>query len=248
MYVVGYPRSGNTWLSYLLAYCLNVEFDDNDAPGVHPRGERIRKLVKGGLPHISYADRFGKILKTHNINNGTLKSERFVYIVRDVRDVMISYYHFKHDFQASRLNSNQSRNSYSHFINKFRAGLMQDQAETMEQFIASHLDLWCTHVRRAQQQSDCIMIHYEDLNQSTERTLLDLFHQLDVTIDRQVLTTALELFNFKTMSGREQGVTDNKSFCRSGMVNGWVGRLTPIELELIRSHAGHLMRQLGYDI
>jgi hypothetical protein len=248
MYVVGYPRSGNTWLSYLLAYCLNMEFDDNDNPGIHPRGEKIRNLVKGGLPHTSYANRFGKILKTHNINNRALQSEIFVYIVRDVRDVMISYYHFKHDFQASRLNSNRNRHSYSHFIKEFRARFVQDQTETMEQFIVSHLDLWCKHVRRAQQQSDGLKIRYEDLNQSAEGTLIDLFHHLDVKIDRQVLMTALELFNFKTMSGREQGVTDNKSFCRSGMVNGWVGQLTPIELEYIRSHAGHLMRQLGYDI
>ena len=54
MYVVGYPKSGNTWLCYLLAYCLNSKYDDMDDPGTHPRNEYQRRHVKGGLKHVTY--------------------------------------------------------------------------------------------------------------------------------------------------------------------------------------------------
>jgi len=54
MYVFGYPKSGNTWLCYLLAYCLNTEYDDLDEPDIHPGDEYQRSFVKGGLAHCSY--------------------------------------------------------------------------------------------------------------------------------------------------------------------------------------------------
>ena len=54
MYVVGYPKSGNTWFCFLLAFCLNAEYDDLDAPGIHPTNEYQRRYVKGGLAHPSY--------------------------------------------------------------------------------------------------------------------------------------------------------------------------------------------------
>jgi len=102
MYVVGYPKSGNTWFCYLLSYCLNAEFDDYDVPGVYPINESIRKCVNGKLKHKSYQGHLGKILKTHWLKPLHKTNEPIIYLVRDGRDVMVSYYHYEYGYKLSK--------------------------------------------------------------------------------------------------------------------------------------------------
>lgn len=65
MLVIGYPKSGNTWFCFLLAYCLNVPYDNLAAPGMHPRDEYQKSLVKGGLPHKSFMNITKGVWHTH---------------------------------------------------------------------------------------------------------------------------------------------------------------------------------------
>lgn len=233
MFVIGFPRSGNTWLCYLLAYCLNSGYDDFDDPGIHPRDARTRNYVKGGLSHTSYEPTLGKILKTHCLDHSLLNGEKFIYAVRDARDVMLSYYHYRRSFISAQKQAETEDD--------------REQSELTE-FIKMNLPLWVTHVQDAIAFHGCLTVKYEDLNRDTEVVLMQTFERLSVTVDEKVIQQAVKMFSFSSMSGREKGTEDNRSFYRSGIVNGWEKHLSAHQLDLICAGAGNIMRELGYKI
>ena len=87
--IVSYPRSGNTWVRFLLAnlleesrYPLSFQQMEERIPSIHQRKDwnRIRtipspRFIKSHMPYSS-------------------KYKKAIYIVRDGRDVMVSAYHY----------------------------------------------------------------------------------------------------------------------------------------------------------
>ena len=86
-FLVSYPKSGNTWVRFLLANLLYpneaVGFANINrllpAPGVSPR-----RFLKS-LPRP-------RILKSHEPFD--VRFRKVIYLVRDPRDVAVSEYHF----------------------------------------------------------------------------------------------------------------------------------------------------------
>ena len=248
MYVVGYPKSGNTWLCFLLAYCLNAEYDDLDAPGIHPTNEYQRRYVKGGLEHTSYQDRVGQILKTHRQDLPEISAEDLVvYLVRDGRDVMVSYYFFQNTyfnprnfpplkrflFQARQLLATNSKDKFP----------QQDFAS----FLRQYTDKWLTHISAWLERKPTAIIRYEDLKTNPHETLNRLFNQLNIQVDPEIIDRALHTFDFKQLAKRKEGEEDRKSFFRKGIVGDWQNHFSPSDLEYFQQKATTVMKQLGYE-
>ena len=87
VFIVGFPKSGNTWMQSLMAgvlYGIDTEFMPD-------------KLAQEIVPDVhgrKYYKRFGVInfFKTHHLPKPNYK--KVIYLVRDGRDAMVSYYHF----------------------------------------------------------------------------------------------------------------------------------------------------------
>lgn len=221
MLLLGYPKSGNTWIAYMLSYVFNTIYDDYDAPGLHPKRESIRKYVKGGLPHKSFERELGHVLKTHRQNIKS-RGERVVYVIRDPRDVMVSYFFYKKN-------------------------LMSQNADVdLHQFIKENLPEWTDHVNTWIDHAHAV-IKYEDATENLHRCLNQLCDDLGVTIDYDVIEKVKDQFSFKSMSGRDRGDSDNSSFYRKGVVGDWKTYFGESDTEYFSECAGGLMRQLGYD-
>lgn len=226
MYVVGYPRSGNTWLCYLLAYCLNAEYDDLDAPGVHPSNEYQRRYVKGGLSHQSFSSQVGRILKTHALQvrrDGT----PIVYIVRDGRDVMVSYYHYRYGTGKHQPLHEASPPSFSEFLKR-------------------HVPDWMHHVSQWIKRQPDILVRYEDLRAIPTEVLASLFLGLGIEVQGRIVREALEVFSFRKLSQRHPGEEDRGSFFRKGIVGDWVEHFSEDDLRYFKETAGALMYDLNY--
>ena len=248
MYVVGYPKSGNTWLCFLLAYCLNSEYDDLDAPGIHPTDEYQRRYVKGGFDRISYQTQIGKILKTHRQDLEEISlNDPVIYLTRDGRDVMVSYYFFKNTyFYAGNLPP------LKRLLFQARGLLNKNPkhqlgVQDFSCFLHQYTEEWVAHISTWLKRKPAAVIRYEDLKDNPQITLSQLFAQLDVQVSPKIIEEALHIFDFQQLSQRKEGEEDRKSFFRKGIVGDWQNHFSSQDLEFFNQKAGTVMSQLGYD-
>src|ERR1700740_2737717 len=86
IFVVGYPKSGNTWVQYLVAGLL-FGVDVRVAPDL---------LIQDLVPNLYYQKFYRRyfaptFFKTHDLPHPQYR--RVIYLIRDGRDVMVSYFH-----------------------------------------------------------------------------------------------------------------------------------------------------------
>lgn len=238
MFLVGYPRSGNTWACYLLAYCLNCKYDDYDDPGVHPRDEYQRKFVKGGLLHASFEGTMGGIFKTHALEIEHPAFRPLIYVIRDGRDVMVSYFHYKKEIIA-RPASGQQPPGNGHSDKQIQHGLFSG-------FVRKYTDEWVNHVDSWMKKSPDCIIKYENLLSDPVLTLKNIFETLDVDVHARVIRESLGIFDFQIMSGRKAGVENNDSFFRKGVSGDWKNYFIDDDLDYFYSKAKNILSEFNY--
>lgn len=208
VWLVSFPRSGNTWLNFLLAnlmvkYCrksvdFNIRTVHDIVPDIHYNKENIPEDL-GFYP-------FPRIIKSHA---GYLPDyKRVIYIVRDPRDVMVSYY----DYLTKKINGPNFKN-FSDFIKNRKYGL----------------PAWCKHLKSWMNKWD-IIIKYEDLKENSYTQLKRIlsFLKLDDIVDGDI-ELAIEKSSFENMQLKEkrEGFEGSKTFSknfvfvRQGKVGGW---------------------------
>jgi len=239
MLVVGYPKSGNTWFCYLLAYCLNAEYDDLDDPGVHPQSDYERQYVKGGLAHKSWQEQTGLILKTHR-KTVRPKGEPVVYLVRDGRDVLVSYFHYLQKFFPATFGRAVKGTIWSRL---FRFGRPQHE---FGGFLRCFAPKWADHVNYWLARNPDVLVRYEDLKKDPTCTLNTIFAGLGVEVAESVILEALDIFSFQKMSGRKEGAEDNKSFYRKGISGDWRNHFSAADLAYFDGKAARVMTELSY--
>ena len=91
IYVIGFPKSGNTWLARLLAEITQSEIESSNSVDSADNSAMRRR---GG--HL--------ICKQHDsVKEFSLEDVPIVYIIRDVRDVLVSAFFFNNRFVTEDL-------------------------------------------------------------------------------------------------------------------------------------------------
>ena len=210
VFISSYPRSGTTltqWILYLLAH--DGDTDPEHLTRVSPWFER--SLAIGEITAASL-ERFPspRVFKSHLPREWLPDGARYVYVERDVRDVLVSYYHFY--------------GAYLGFDGTFD--------EFYERFMAGHVQYgsWFDHVagwRAHAGDEDVCIIRYEDLlkgrRDSVERLAEFLgWERDDAWIERVVAESSFEamksresVFDHATALLLERGVSP-ESFLRAG--------------------------------
>lgn len=91
--VVGYPRSGTTWLARLILDLTQATTGAYVAPGPRLVPDHFRKNLRGPNKNIC-------VLRTHNTVEEQYPRDMFpwdftIFIVRDIRDIVVSFKHYK---------------------------------------------------------------------------------------------------------------------------------------------------------
>ncbi|MSU45582.1 MAG: hypothetical protein EXS42_00280 [Lacunisphaera sp.] len=247
-YLVSYPRSGNTWL----INCLTTLVD-----GVPGEAYTAYKLYTEhhGRPGESFT--FWCMprrrpdqpicVKSHDalpLFRSRHPAGPLVYIARDARDSLISYYFFKQAYptiDAEKLTFTQIKGQE---VVLSRSG--QDpvfQAEAFTQFLRTEAPLWAAHVREAKADHSMCFVTYEELKHRFIPTLTRIGDYLQLPLVKSyVEVDGVYNSDFKKMfSG------SNRDFFRRGEIGDWKNWFTREHARLLEELIGPDLRALGFE-
>ena len=217
VWVIGFPKSGNTWISYLCSYCLNLPFSNFGNPKESQQKSWIKELTRGGNDW-SPMEGYSSVKKTHKYPDQVpFKDSLVIYVIRDPRDVFVSYHYFMRSTNARML----GRARY------YLLGLL-GKHQQIKWFLSKwmqHVQLWTPHSQ--------VIVCYEKLLSNGSEYLNELLSVDPFFVDGTIVNQAYENFSFDKMSGgRKPGSEDQKSFFRKGISGDWQNHFSGEEAEL----------------
>jgi FkbM family methyltransferase len=233
--IVSYPKSGNTYLRFLVAnYISNGNATFANIHEIIPDGNKSNLLK-------SSASGYPIFYKTHKpISDGIGKA---IYVYRDPRDVSVSYY-----FYLKAKGSIPEDTDFEKFvIDYFLTG------KTYFGNWKEHIDYWLSF------KGDVLYISYEELLANPYRNLARVLKFSGIQIDKQRVVKACEKSSFEKMRADEkenrkaseehQTILDEKfKFTRKGKVGDWFSYYSNKLLKLVDAEYLKQIEKLHYPI
>jgi hypothetical protein len=206
---VAYPKSGGTWLRFLLASAFagrSMDFDvvSEFSPPVGYHRKAPQLLPAGG-----------RIIKSHEPYRAVVLGARprVLYLVRDGRDVAISYFHYLKRRGAAW-------HDLDEFIDPFLDGRVSPYGPWQ-----THVATWLTQIRRRPEHA--MVVRYEDMLTDTLGTLLAVNDHFDLRVEKERLTHAIEDSSVERMRQAERvsvrfgGATAASPLVRAAQSDQW---------------------------
>jgi len=245
-FLASYPRSGSTWLRFILFEVLSGE----DA-GFRKIEDRLPEImVHRGIPPILPGG--GRLIKTHEQYRREYK--KAVFLVRDVRDVFLSVYA---GFSAIGMVPLVSKGED---IDSFLLSFLEGKALAMGSW-HEHSRSWLESP--IAKDGNLMVIRYEDLRQNPEEMVGRLLQFVGITPDARLIRRAIENNTLQQMRkkedkakeagehsillGRRTSSEEGSRFVRNGAVAGWRGKLTDAQLKIIQQYTGDTLAAVGYE-
>ena len=237
-----YPRSGSTWLRFTLFEILTGKPSSFGDVNSAFRGLKDHKqgwpLLPGG----------GRFIGTHEPYRSSYR--KAVYLVRDVRDVVLSEFAFEQNLGIGR-------QTLDEYLQDFVGGRKRHGAWH------KHVQSWLDSPLAVN--GDLLVIRYEDLRQDTVETFMRIADFLGMSKDRSTVERAIYNNTLKKMREKEdrlyqqenyaavpsrpvKSVQPGGRFIRSGKMGGWQEKLSHEQLQVIEQHCGDLLARLQYPV
>lgn len=236
VFIVSYPKSGNTWVRFLVANVIHqtepVTFADIE--------QKVPDIYRNNDRHLLRIPR-PRILKSHELFDPRYK--KVIYIVRDPRDVIISYYHYH--IKVRFIEDGYPMNRY---LLRFISGELSSFGSWGE-----NVGGW---MGARQNTNGFLLIRYEDLIAQPIYELRKITSFLGINANDGKLGLAIKLSSAENMRKLEKKqaalwkTTKNsrkdKYFVRSARVGGWQTELQSSLAKEIESAWGKIMGKLCY--
>lgn len=232
--IASYPRSGSTWIRFLLTEILMKQ------PAEWPLVNRVIPDVgdHGDAPALLSGG--GRLIKTHDRFVGP--SRRAIYIVRDVRDVVLSEYRWE-----------------------LRDGVRRTLDEQIDLTLASGTPMslfgsWRDHVTYwlgtdAALRGDLLVVKFEEFRRDPRAKLDEVLGFLGVeAAPPEIIEAAIRNSSVERMKEREgravnagiSGGDPKYPWIGQGAVMGWRSKLTPEQAERLEAGVGDVLARFGY--
>ena len=235
--IVSYPRSGNTWFRFLIGNLLS------DEPASFANIERIVPDIYINSDVQLMGMRRPRILKSHEPFTPLYKS--VVYLIRDPRDVAVSFYHY--NLKVRQLTPDFP---LEQFVNQFI-----DSAAEVNRFgtWGEHVRTWIAAERPAER---FVLIRYEDLLADAPAQLRRICAILGVPNDETRIQRAVQLSDAEQMRESEKkhhdrwastrGSRKDKQFVRKAKEGSWREELPAQLADRIARRWPDLLERFGY--
>jgi len=227
--VAEYPKSGGTWLVSMLGYAMKLprrdiyvtkdygHFDIRRHPWYLDAHEDI-----GELP----AD---CVIKSHELPGSRLTNfgARFLHLVRDGRDVVVSRYIYEKEFCV-------------------RNGIYGRFDESFDVYVPRVAAAWRSFVE-AWLRISPKFYRYEDFLNDPHASLHRLLADVDFVADGQTVAAAVEANTSEQIRGALAGMFRHNTFVRTARSGDWRNRFDEKHVRAFQEVAGDLLVRLGYE-
>jgi hypothetical protein len=238
IYIVSYPKSGNTWMRFIIGnYLTDCDMDFSNfhkvIPDIHKNPEDIANVKFNPIfikSHFPYREEYKKV----------------IYIFRDGRDVSVSYYH--HLLGKKRIPEQTSFNEY--FYNYFITGRV-------------HFGDWGDHIKswliESESKKGIFYTSYERFQEDIFKEMCNVlkFSNMDIKDDR--LLRAINCSSKENMMNDEKNNRNNSivfkntnsesdyKFIRKGIIGDWKEYYDKKMNQVFCEKYGKILNDLGYE-
>lgn len=216
-----FPKSGSTWLSYILVLMTEnrgTSLRDSlhwvESSWTYPRSEE--DLQRASDP---------RIFKSHmpyDMALGGVPAQnacRYIYIARNPKDVITSYFHF----EKEKSWSGYYEGDWNHWFEQFVEGRVQ-RGDWFH-----HVLSWWEH----RDSGNVLFLKYEDLKKDTAAVVREIAAFLKIELSAAKIDEIVERSNFQTMKSDDVlgDVKEFNQFFRKGKVGSWKEQFTVAQNE-----------------
>lgn len=238
-FLVSFPRSGNTWSRFLVCNLLSPDDPVNFAQ-LESRIPEIYDVTDRDLRAFPRP----RIIKSHESFDPRYK--KVIYIVRDPRDVLLSYY----EFQLKRRVITDDCT-----LEAFLPRFMESEFEPKTGSWRDHVLSW---IATRNGKKTFLLLRYEDMLADTQKAGTKIAAFLGLDRDAKSIARAVELSSADRMRQLEKEQSrqwketkktrQDKPFVRKASAGGWKSALPEHCVAQLESEWGDVMRMVGYDL
>lgn len=215
--LAAHPKVGSTWIRFLMCNLLSLLEKNGELVDFNLLNEIMISFGDGKLKN-KWEYSIPRIVKTHLKYYPIFRKKRIIFMLRDPRDVMISYYHFlkaqkkpKYHFKDAKKKVDYQEN-FTNFIQYPECGFKS---------FFKHYNSW-------KNKAD-IIIKYEDFKKRPFKELSILLKKLKLNIDHNTIKEAIrrsEIKYVRRMDNKERHSNLKKfkngfKFTRDGSIEQW---------------------------
>jgi len=228
VWLVSFPRSGNTWLRLIFARLQYPELDcsyrkiDSLLPDIH-QSHKVEAFFEEQYKHPIF-------LKSHWADSHLYR--KAIYIFRDVRDVVVSNFHF---------HTENNGMTFETYFSNFLIGAVR---HPWFGSWPAHVHMWTVTPRNG---IEIFLVKYEELLAYPEAVVTRLVKFAGLKCSKEDIQRVVVDTSYANLKKRAPG--EGASLRRVGLQGtskGWKKILTNCQKKAIWSLMGGTLRQLGY--
>lgn len=229
IFLVGFPKSGNTWMQNLVAGLL---FGIDTRFLTDKLTQQLVPNVHGTMYYKRVADL--TCFKSHHLPRPDYR--RVVYLIRDGRDAMVSYYHMLQAVSSEPVRL---------------AELICDGNGVFPCKWHEHVQQWMDNPYDAEMS----IVRYEDLHADPMREMKRVCEFAGLDRDDDLIQRSIDGNSFQQMQLKEskfgwdnQNWNENEKFVRRGVVGGYVDEMSAELIRAFENEAGKELLAHGYEL
>ncbi len=223
-FVVSYPKSGRTWLRFILAnyfnefYKLNMNVDLHNVFKIVPNEYNHKEIGIEAFDFYENKD-VPFIPFSHSKNYRKIYKEKVIVLIRSPFDILVSDY-----FQQT-----EQIKSYKGGIKEF----IRDDEKGIKNY-CEFMNNWIDHII----EKEYFALSYEEMQENIFNVIGELLNYLDIEVNEDILNNSIELSNFNRMQDIEKS---------QGIISETYDFNNPLALRMREGGSGNHKKYLNND-